>query len=62
MVCNTFEDTIKSSQFVHFNILSGELLVEGHPLGGLPLSILEHAAYKRLFGSVWLSPIDTFFH
>ncbi|KAK0877257.1 hypothetical protein LTR87_008871 [Friedmanniomyces endolithicus] len=35
---------------VHFNILDGELLVNGLPLGRLPRKYEEHASYRTLFG------------
>ncbi|KAK0247652.1 hypothetical protein LTS09_017198 [Friedmanniomyces endolithicus] len=35
---------------VHFNMLDGELLVNGLPLGRLPRNYEEHASYRTLFG------------
>ena len=55
MACNIYSDHGELPQIVHFNVISGELLVEGRPLGKLPLAIVEHAEYKRLFGPVRLS-------
>ncbi|KAG9310853.1 hypothetical protein JVU11DRAFT_8708 [Chiua virens] len=40
----------QSSQYVHFNLLDGLLLVDGKPLGRLPSEILQHACYNQLFG------------
>jgi hypothetical protein len=39
-------------QQVHCDILTGELLVGGKPSGRLPQRIVEHAAYKSIFGAV----------
>jgi hypothetical protein len=39
-------------QSVHYNIISGELLVDGRPLGRIPRSFAKHPLYQRLFGSV----------
>lgn len=35
---------------MHFNILDGELLVNGVPLGRLPAEYERHPAYRKLFG------------
>ncbi|KAJ5124378.1 uncharacterized protein N7515_008203 [Penicillium bovifimosum] len=40
------------SQHVHFNYLTGEILVDGSPPGKLPRSYLSDPLYQRLFGSV----------
>jgi len=42
----------QTGQEVHYNILDGELLVDGKPLGRLPREIVEHPAYKRIFNQV----------
>ena len=42
------------SQQVHYNILTGELLVGGKPLGPLPHEIVSHPTYIRIFGQVLL--------
>ena len=39
---------------VHFNILTGELLVNGMPLARLPFAYEQHEDYARLFGSARL--------
>lgn len=39
-------------QSVHYNIVSGELLVDGRPLGRIPREFAKHPLYQRLFGSV----------
>ncbi|KIM46712.1 hypothetical protein M413DRAFT_23079 [Hebeloma cylindrosporum] len=38
------------AQQVHYNILNGELLVDGKSLGCLPQEIVGHSIYKRIFG------------
>jgi len=44
--------TGQRAQDVYYNILDGELLVDGKPLGCLPQEIVRHATYKRIFGQV----------
>lgn len=43
------------SQEVHVNLLGGQLLVEGRPLGRLPRNILNHPIYRRVLGAVSIS-------
>ena len=38
-------------QVVHYNILEGHLLIDGMPLGRLPLEIVESEDVKELFGA-----------
>ncbi|CUA71821.1 Polycystin-1 [Rhizoctonia solani] len=38
------------TQEVHFNLLDGQLLVDGEPLGRLPTKYTQNATYVRLFG------------
>lgn len=40
------------SQKVHYNLISGELLVEGLPLGRMPVGYTSHTTYQELFGEV----------
>ena len=40
------------AQQVHYNILSGRLLVDGKPVGRLPEEIVKHPTYSRIFGQV----------
>jgi len=42
-------------QQVHYNILTGKLLVDGKPLGRLPQEIVSHSTYNRIFGQVLIS-------
>ncbi|KAH7176975.1 hypothetical protein EDB81DRAFT_898494, partial [Dactylonectria macrodidyma] len=43
-------ETTAAGQKVHFNILSGELLVKGLPQSSLPRDYEEQEDYKKLFG------------
>lgn len=36
---------------VHYDILSGELLVDGRRLGRLPTGYVQHPTYRQIFGS-----------
>ncbi|KAG8923469.1 hypothetical protein FRC02_011119 [Tulasnella sp. 418] len=40
----------QTSQCVHLDLLSGQLLVEGKPLGRLPQNMASHRTYLRIFG------------
>ena len=42
----------QTGQAVFYNILDGELLVDGKPLGRLPQKIIEHPTYTRIFNQV----------
>jgi len=42
----------QTSQEVHYNILDGELLVNGKSLGRLPREIVGHPTYRRIFNQV----------
>ncbi|KAJ7574857.1 hypothetical protein C8J56DRAFT_462654 [Mycena floridula] len=37
-------------QTIHLNVLNGQLLIDGKPLGRLPAVILKHPHYVRIFG------------
>jgi hypothetical protein len=39
-------------QKIHYNLLTGQLLVDGKPLGKLPQEIIEHPMYADLLGAV----------
>ena len=41
----------RRSQQVHYNMLDGELLVDGRPLGRLPTDYIRDKLYLRLFGA-----------
>ncbi|KAG0706484.1 hypothetical protein DFH29DRAFT_995866 [Suillus ampliporus] len=44
----------QSSQNVHFNLVSGCLLVDGKQLGRLPSVIVQHPTYRSIFGDFWI--------
>jgi len=50
--CETHAESNTRSQNVQMDILSGRLLIDGKPLGTLPVEITGHTVYKRLFGQV----------
>ena len=37
---------------VHYDLLTGQLLINGKPLGRLPKKIVEHATYASVLGTV----------
>ncbi|KAK8167917.1 hypothetical protein BKA80DRAFT_216002 [Phyllosticta citrichinensis] len=41
-------------QRLHYNLLTGELLIDGQPLGRLPSVYTQQSLYRRVFGSVHL--------
>ena len=45
------------SQLVHYNLLSGELLVDGRRLGRLPSTFTGGELYKRIFGAAVLDVV-----
>lgn len=51
---NTTEASGRAPQSVHLNLLDGQLLVDGKPLGHLPREYVQHPTYIRLFGEVRL--------
>lgn len=55
-VTTTTSNSIQGfEQRLHFNYLTGELLVDGNPPGRLPAEFTANALYQRLFGAVILS-------
>ena len=42
------------AQQVHYDLLDGKLLVDGHPIGCLPSEIVGHSTYIRIFAQVLL--------
>ncbi|KAH9056708.1 hypothetical protein EDB87DRAFT_1824048 [Lactarius vividus] len=43
--------THEGGQEVHYNILTGNLLIGGKPLGRLPQQIIEHSTYRSILGT-----------
>jgi hypothetical protein len=44
--------TAEGGQEVHYNLLTGQLLIGGNPLGRLPQGIIRHSTYASLLGTV----------
>lgn len=42
----------RRAQQVHYNMLDGNLLVDGKPVGRLPREIVGDSTYRRIFGEV----------
>ncbi|KAG1853154.1 hypothetical protein DFJ58DRAFT_883928 [Suillus subalutaceus] len=51
LVSHTAHSCTQLPQVVHFNLVSGCLLVDGKQLGRLPSIIGQHATYKSMFGA-----------
>ncbi len=43
---------VEGGQEVHYNLLTGQLLIGGKPLGRLPQEIIKHSTYASVLGSV----------
>ncbi len=43
---------VEGGQKVHYNLLTGQLLVGGNPLGRLPQDIIQHSTYASVLGTV----------
>jgi hypothetical protein len=54
--------TTEGGQEVHYNIITGELLVSGKPLGRLPKEIIEHPTYASVLGTVGVMIVTTRIH
>ena len=48
--CRTADSHNSRSMLVHFNLLTAELLVDGHPVSRLPVEFENHPTYRALFG------------
>jgi hypothetical protein len=42
----------EGGQEVHYNLLTGQLLIGGNPLGRLPQGIVQHSTYASILGTV----------
>lgn len=51
--------TESDSLSVHFNLLTGEFLVSGHPLSRMPSRYIEHPTYMPLFQESVLEVVPT---
>ncbi len=43
---------VEGGQSVHYNLLTGQLLIGGNPFGRLPQEIIEHSTYASVLGTV----------
>ena len=43
---------VEGGQDVHYNLLTGQLLIGGNPLGRLPQEIIQHPTYASILGTV----------
>jgi len=59
LTTHTAESDNASSMTVHFNTLTGSLLINGLPLGRLPREYETHSTYQRLFGHKILEVIPS---
>ena len=59
LVSETSRQGDSDSLRVHFNLMNGELLVNGHPLDRLPLIYERHPTYRVLFGNSALEVMPT---
>ncbi|KAH7924415.1 hypothetical protein BV22DRAFT_1013332 [Leucogyrophana mollusca] len=51
LTSSTASEGDKNTQSIHFNILDGRLLVNGKPVGKLPVGIVRHPTYSQIFGN-----------
>jgi hypothetical protein len=50
----------EGGQEVHYNLLTGRLLIGGNPLGRLPQHIIQHSTYASLLGKVGVITIPIY--
>ncbi len=51
----------EGGQEIHYNLLSGQLLIGGNPLGRLPQEIIQHPTYASVLGTVCY-PFFIYYH
>ncbi len=51
--------TMEGGQEVHYNLLTGELLIGGKPFERLPQEIIQHSTYANVLGAVSVLAIVT---
>ena len=51
--------TTEGGQKVHHNVITGQLLVCGKPLGRLPKEIIKHSTYASILGTVSVAIVST---
>ncbi|EIW76859.1 hypothetical protein CONPUDRAFT_168597 [Coniophora puteana RWD-64-598 SS2] len=59
ITCTTAPTAQQASQTIHYNLLSGSLLVDGQSLGRLPASITGHDMYSQLFAEQILEVVPS---
>ncbi|KUJ21678.1 uncharacterized protein LY89DRAFT_637548 [Mollisia scopiformis] len=59
LVSHTASNSASGSLTVHFNLLTGKLLVDGLPLARLPSKYEQHSTYRSLFGNSTLDIMPT---
>jgi hypothetical protein len=59
LVSHTAPSSSQSPQEVHFDLISGCLLVDGKQLGRLPSMIMQHPTYRTMFGDVSFFGVET---
>ncbi|OCK82068.1 hypothetical protein K432DRAFT_424453 [Lepidopterella palustris CBS 459.81] len=59
LTTRTLCESAQKSVTVHFNVLTGELLVMGKPLTRLPSQFESHATFQRLFGQKILDVVPS---
>ncbi|TDL21949.1 hypothetical protein BD410DRAFT_898545 [Rickenella mellea] len=58
-VSRTAQGFGQKSQLVHYNVMDGQLLIDGKPLGCLPSDMVRKATYNRIFGQTVLDIIPS---
>ena len=51
MHVRTKASVVRESQDIHYNVLEGELIIDGMPLGRLPMDYVRDDLYKKIFGA-----------
>lgn len=59
LTTETAADSNSRSQRVHYNLLTGELLVDGLPLSRLPVTFEQHPTYEKFFGRATVEVMST---
>ncbi|KAL2069540.1 hypothetical protein VTL71DRAFT_14219 [Oculimacula yallundae] len=59
LTTNSLDSDNAHTACCHYNVLSGEFLINGRPLARLPVEYEVHPTYKRLFGSKILGVVPS---
>ncbi|KAL0564280.1 hypothetical protein V5O48_017771, partial [Marasmius crinis-equi] len=57
MTCRSGNPLVNNRQTIHFNLITGQLLVDGKPLSRLPDEYTNHSVYLRIFGKTILDVV-----